>query len=322
MKEQLSIDILASFQAFWLWAGGLGTADYALILATVLGMAVVFLFLRADQTARLQASRSLQQNLNEREAQLREEVYVPAAEAIAQAQNLLGDIPATDMACDQVRQIASQVSGALGKAQLVVSETSIRPLMAVTAELSKGQLGLLARRQSLDKVNAELVELGDSVAHLAVERDHLLASLTRCAADVGEEQSIAWHEANARFDKTHRQISSLLGQRKDKLALKLRLEQELNLAAIQSALCLAKLAVPAYLALRDELRLEASESEYRSAAQRSIAEIERHLQSLLEPERQQANRAAAKPVAQTPRTTAASHVGGEPQLKVVLKNQS
>src|SRR5699024_5308346 len=124
MKEQLSIDILASFQAFWLWAEGLGTADYALILATVLGMAVVFLFLRADQTARLQASRSLQQNLNEREAQLREEVYVPAAEAIAQAQNLLGDIPATDMACDQVRQIASQVSGALGKAQLVVSETS------------------------------------------------------------------------------------------------------------------------------------------------------------------------------------------------------
>lgn len=322
MKEQISLGLNHYFQAFWAWAASLQTADHVLIFAALLSVAVVFLFMRADQTARIQMERELRQGMDEREAMLRKEVYLPAAEAIAQAQDFLGRLPAADMARDQLRLVAAQVAGALGRAQLVASEASMRPLSAVTAELTKSQLGLLARRQPLDRLKVELEELDRSIAHLAVERDHLLASLTRCAADTGADQNIAWHEVNARFDKAHREISSLLGQRKDRQALKSRLEHELSLEAIQSALRLTKLALPAYMALRDELRLDTPESEYRVMAQRSISEIERHLQTLLEPERKRADRGAAQPEPPGPKTAPPSHAEDGPKLKVVLKNLS
>jgi hypothetical protein len=322
MEEQLSLEINHYFQTFWAWAASLQTVDYVLIFAVLLGVAVVFLFMRADQTARIQMERELQQSMGEREAMLRKEVYLPAAEAIAQAQDFLGRLPAADVARDQLRLVAAQVAGALGKAQLVATDASMRPLVAVTAELTKSQLGLPARRQPLDRLKVELEELDRSIAHLAVERDHLLASLTRCAADTGADQNIVWHEVNARFDKSHREISSLLGQRKDRQALRSRLERELSLEAIQSALRLAKLALPAYLALRDELRLDTPESEYRIMAQRSISEIERHLQTLLEPERKHAERIVAQPEPQRPELVPPGRAEEGPKLKMVLKNLS
>src|SRR5690625_607487 len=283
-------------------------------------MDVEFLWSCSDQTARFQMEKQIQQGMQKHDAMLRQEVYLPAAEAIAQAQEMLGRAPLDDLARDRLRATAAQVAGAIGKAQLVATEASIRPLAAVAAELSKSQLGLLARRQPLETLTVELEELDRQIAQLAVERDHLLASLTRCAADTEADQQIAWHELNTRFDKTHREICSLLGQRKDKQMLKSNLEQALNVEVIQSALRLTKLAVPAYLALRDELRLNTPESEYHAVAQRSISELEKYLQTLLEPEQQRAH--SAPPATETrAATVAANNEGGhEPKLKMVLKN--
>lgn len=322
MEERLSLEMIRYLQAAWAWVASFQTVDYILFFAVLLSMVVVFLFVRADQTARIQMEHGLRQGMSEREAVLRKDVYLPAAEAIAQAQDLLGKLSVADMARDQVRHVATQVSGALGKAQLVASEASMRPLVAVTTELTKSQFSMLARRQSLHKLKEDLEELDRTIAHLAVERDHLLASLTRCAADTEANQVIVWHEVNARFDKSHREICGLLGQRKDKQQLKSRLEHELDLEAMQSALRLIKLAVPAYLALRDELRLETSESEYRGMAQRSISEIERHLQALLKPEQQRAGWVAAQAEQNDPGSVPAYQAENEPKLTMVLKNLS
>lgn len=262
------------------WATALQTADYLLLLASLLGLAAVYLFLRGDRTERYQIERKFQERAAEREIALRAEVYLPAADAIARAQDFLGKFPAMNLAREETHAVIDDVLGALGKSQLVASEASVRSVMAVASEFTNGYLVLTARRQQLAKLKVEIAELDSAISHLAVERDHLLASITRIVADSTADKSDMWRELNQRFDKLHREIGSLLGQRKDKLAQCTTLEHEFVLEAHQCALRLIKLGVPAYLALRSELRLAIDEAQYREMAQRHIDEIERNLKAL------------------------------------------
>jgi hypothetical protein len=296
MEQQFSLALSGFLHDLLEWAAALQTADYLLLFASLLGLAAVYLFVRGDRTERYQIEREFQERAAEREIALRAEIYLPAADAIARAQSFLGKFPAMmDLAREEVHAVIDDVLGALGKAQLVASETSVRPVMAVASEFTNGYLALTARRQQLAKLKAEIAGLDSAVSNLAVERDHLLASITRIVADSTADKNDMWRELNQRFDKLHREIGSLLGQRKDRLVQRTALEHEFVLEAQQCALRLIKLGVPAYLALRSELQLAIDEKQYREMAQQSIAEIERNLKALADAgkERTPAHRAAS-----------------------------
>lgn len=317
-------------QQFWLalnnfiyslqsWFAALEFLDLLMILAGLLGLAAVYMFHRSDRTVRYQVDQERAERASEREMALRKEVYLPAAEAIGRAQDFLAKYPAMDLAREQAQDVVDQVLGALGKAQLVASEASLQPVMAVTSEFSNSYVALVAKLQPLHKLRAEIAELSSAVEHLAVERDHLLAQLTRLAADNDKEQLDTWRSMSKRFDKLHREIGSLLGKRKDRAAQLAVLEHEFAVEAQQSALRLAKLGVPAFLALRDELRLDIDEAQYRATAQRHIDEIERSIQTLAEPkkERPVLRRPANPQPRREPVIAPLEAVGG--QLKVALK---
>jgi chromosome segregation ATPase len=161
--------------------------------------------------------------------------------------------------------------------------------MAVATEFTNSYLALAARRQPIAALKAEIEALTDRIEQLSVERDHQLSAITRMAGAEADEQSV-WNDMNLRFDRLHRELSAALDQRKSKQAQRTQLEHEFMLEAAQASLRLAKLAVPAYLALRDELHLDIDEAQYRAAAQKNIGEIERHLKNLAQP--QGANKAA------------------------------
>lgn len=77
----------------------------------------------------------------------------------------------------------------------------------------------------------------------------------------------------------------MLGKRKDRTVELAQLEHEFAVEAQQRALRLAKLGVPAYLALREELQLEIDATRFQALARRSIGEIERSIRSLTEAKR-------------------------------------
>lgn len=319
MEEQYAAYLERFLHHAWSLLASLQALDYLMLLAGLIGVAAVLVFLRADQTERRRIERDFQQRAADREFALRREVYLPAAEAIARAQDFLGKFPRMDMSRDQAQVVVDHIVGALGKAQLVASEASVQPVMAVATEFTSSYLALAARRQPLTKLAAELADLDKAIDHLAVERDHLLANLTRLAGDSAADKGGQWSDMNQRFDKLHREIGGLLGQRKDKLAQRAAAEHEFELEGAQSALRLAKLSVPAYLALRDELRLELDESQYRAMAQRSIGEIERNLSVLKQPraERQPGRKDGSVSVRREP--VIPPEPAHDTQLRVALK---
>lgn len=310
MEEQYATHLQVFLHQAWSLLTSLQALDYLVLLAGLLGLAAVLVFLRADQTERRRIERNFQQQAADREFALRREVYLPAAEAIARAQDFLGKFPRLDMSRDQAQVVVDHIVGALGKAQLVASETSVQAVMAVASEFTSSYLALAARRQPLAKLAAELADLDKAIEHLAVERDHLLANLTRLSGDSAADKGGQWSDMNRRFDKLHREIGSLLGQRKDKLGQRAAAEHELELEGVQSALRLAKLSVPAYLALREELKLDLDESHYRALAQRSIGELERCLNALRQPRAERQRREPVIP----------PQPAGNTELQVALKH--
>lgn len=320
MDRQFLLVLNNFFAALQNWVAALQLIDYLMLLAGLLGLAAIYLFLRSDQTARYQIDREFEERAAELELTLRKEVYLPAAEAIGRAQDFLGKFPAIDLASGQAQAVVHDVLGALGKAQLVASESSLRPVMAVASEFSGSNAKLAAKQQAVQKLKAEIAELSSAIEHLAVERDYLLAQLTRFAADSDSEKINLWRDLNQRFDKLHREIGSLLGKRKDRAAQLLATEQELAVAAHQSALRLIELGVPAFLALRDELRLEIDAEQYRATTQHHIDEIERGIKALSEPK--QARPTLRHPDSQSPRrepVIAPLEAAARGQLKVALK---
>lgn len=301
------------------WVAALHMLDYLMLLAGFLGLAAVYMFLRTDQTLRYQVDKEHQERSSERELALRKEVYLPAADAIGRAQDFLSKFPGVDLAQGEAQAVIDHVLGALGKAQLVASEASLRPVMTLASEFSNSYVTLAAKQQPLSQLKVEISELNEAIHHLALERDHLLAHLTRLAADNDSEQINLWRDMNQRFDKLHREIGSLLGKRKDKTARLAKQEHELIVESHQSALRIARLGVPAFLALRDELRLEIDEVQYRAEAQHHIGEIERSLNALAEPKKErpalrrvESRRPRREPVIEPLETS-----GG--QLKAALK---
>lgn len=135
-----------------------------------------------------------------------------------------------------------------------------------------------------------------------------------------------WNDLNLRFDKLHRQIAAALDERAAKLAARNQLRHELAFQAARCSLKLAKLAVPAYLAIRAELQMPIDEDEYRSLAHSNIGELEHAVSRL---STKNVPTAPAAPPGGRPAAAAApakgeerSEAAHERNLRMVLKRGS
>jgi len=275
--------VLDNHNAFLEWLSTLPWHLYlALFVIAVVALAVG-LGARADRNARRQIERDHQRQAAERAQALRREVYLPAAEAIARAQELIAKLPGLDLSREAAQAVIDQVAGALGRVHLVGSEETLRATTAVSAEFSAAYLALAAKRRPITELQNEIDGLDVKVRHLSYERDQLMASITRMAGDGMEQHAALWSDMNLRFDKLHREIANLLNRRGDKVGALSAAQHAYALEAAQHALKLSKLAVPAYLALRAELGMAIDETGYRLLSQRAISEIERQYQQLAGP---------------------------------------
>jgi hypothetical protein len=210
---------------------------------------------------------------------LRREVYLPAAEAIARAQDFLGKYPGKDWAREEGSVVLDYLNGALGRVQVIGTERAIQASMAVATEFSISFLTLTGRRRPINEIDQEIEHIDSKVAHMSYERDQLLGRITRASSEGLEGQGI-WNDLNLRFDKLHRQIAATLEERAQKVAERGRLKHELAVQAAQCSLKLAKLAVPAYLAIREELSMPIDEEAYRTLAHSNIGELEHAVRRL------------------------------------------
>ncbi len=261
----------------------------SLAVATVLLVVGILQILHFNRARQVKAE---QRRGLEREMKLRYETYLPAAEALARAQEHLANYPMLDVGREGTRTIADHIVGALGKVHLVGSEAVIRATGAVATEFTNASLSLAAKRRPLEQVEQDIEQIDKQTAHLGFERDRLMTNLTRAASDGLDQMDGVWNDMNLRFDKLHREIGTLLERRGERVRELNRLRQALSQEAARYALRIAKLSVPAYLTLRQEMELPLDEDAYRALAQRSIREIEQQLSQLAPPAKRSAKASA------------------------------
>lgn len=302
------------------WLNALPLFVHLLLAAAVIVLIGAAIYASVSRAARNRAERDHHQRVEEREFALRRDVYPAAAEAIARAQEFLARFPSGDLGREAAQAMIDQVMGALGRVHLVASEATLKATMALANEFSTAYLALTHKRQPLVELQNEIDSLATKISHLSYERDQLLASITRMSGDGMDQHAGIWGDMNMRFDKLHREIANLSTERSDKISRLARLRRELAVEGAQASLALAKLGVPAYLALRQELGMPIEEMEYRTLTQRNIAAIEQSLRG-----RSGAAARAGQPapkVAKLKQSQEAAAAEGKPEearLKMVLK---
>jgi hypothetical protein len=259
------------------WLSALPLFVHVLLAAAVIALIGAAIYSGTSRAARSRAERDHHQRVDEREFALRRDLYPAAAEAIARAQDFLARFPGGDLSKEAAQAMIDQVMGALGRVHLVASESTLKATMALAHAFNAAYLELTQKRQPLVELQNEIDSLGGKISHLSYERDQLLASITRMSGDGMDQHAGIWGDMNMRFDKLHREIANLTGERSDKIARLTRMRRELAVEGTQASLRLAKLGVPAYLALRQELGMPVEEMEYRTLAQRNIAALEQRL---------------------------------------------
>ncbi len=210
---------------------------------------------------------------------LRRQVYLPAAAAIARAQTALVRVAGAGWTREQGAVVADEIGVALGRLQLSADTQVLKPVMAVSTQFAIAQLILAGRRRPLDELKRRIDRLEGRISHLSSQRDRLLTQLS-CLAGAAAPEQRRWDELTTRFDSLDRRIEQSLDERDAKLTQYSRLCHGLLLEAVERSLRIVRLAVPAYLALREQQGLAGDAEQYRALAQDHIAELEQTLQRL------------------------------------------
>lgn len=260
MGTDVGSQLLAILQDMPLWAYVAGTAAVSLAAGWLLGSAPAASAAAAPAAMPRVAPR------------FDDDVYLQAAEAIARAQDFLANLPGREDGRREIAQVTDYVNGAMGRLRVVADERTLAATMALANAFSVSCLNLVAKRRPISDLDDDIARLDAKIGHLSYERDQILAHITRAAGERLEGEPL-WNDLNLKFDQMQRRISVLMDERSTKVAARTRLQHELGRDAAQSALNLAQLAVPAYLALREELNLPVDQNRFKKLSERYTEEL-------------------------------------------------
>ena len=259
---------------------------WAAVAASVITLLGVFLTNR-DSRKRLeiQLDHDAQQRDREREMEIRREVYLAGAEAVAEAQERLGSFASLD-----IREVGKNFSGtslspAINKVLLIGSEPTVRSVNAFTRKYGEVVLGLMAKKIRLAKVQSEIQNLDQRIEETLKYRDELRQEMQSISQTT--KNSTLVERLNATFEQSEKTVNAQMMAREKKQALATTLYFELTNESLEASFETGEHLVEANLAVRRELDLPIDEEFYRkltTEGRQAVREaFKRYLRDLQEP---------------------------------------
>lgn len=149
---------------------------------------------------RMQLDHSAKQEDRKRSLDLRRDVYLPAAEAIAKAQNAIGRMMDLDEDVTTIRRDMTASLAGLGKIQLVASESTVTALMNFQATLVPTFLEVTWARMPLDNTK-KLIALQQTYMDAALSEHKRVVQLMKEHAISGRQDQALMDRLNAQCDK-------------------------------------------------------------------------------------------------------------------------
>ena len=215
----------------------------------------------------------------EREMTLRRDVYLEAAEAMAQAQEYLAGFANIDAPPQQHEALIKGVGADLNKVHIVGSMATVKAVVEANQFFAQAVADLSIHKLPLRRIAHEIDYQQAVIASASARRDESLASMKEMTR-IGGEHVRAWDLQQKIFNDEQNEIDVAFAKREALHRDLAQLHADFIKRCADAGLALGKLVVNANLAIRRELELCLDASEYRQLMQRSHDRIGRAVDEL------------------------------------------
>lgn len=239
---------------------------------------------------RIQLDHDRQIKKQERELNLRKEIYLAAVEAISAGLGVIGRIGNLNISYDKLMESFADKSPSIAKVNVIANNDTIKALAAFMEELTSGLLRLSHERLKLSAVQQRISFIQKEIDKASDERDRMIGLMKEYNLEgSNDKQRWAIIEKNSEFER--KRIEGL-SKEKSKLELELFPAQMVLARECQSeSAVLANLLTPLIGCVRAELELPFDEISYAQVIEGSqkkqtvqinqfIADVARHLEQL------------------------------------------
>ncbi|WP_341908403.1 hypothetical protein [Polaromonas sp. YR568] len=206
----------------------------------------------------------------ERELNLKKEIFLEAAEAISVAISTLSSLSNLDIPNNKVLERYSEKSPAIAKVQVVATSGTIEKLLEVTGEYGSQVLRLFATRHRLMAVKNQIATQDGIISALQQELDRAVEKMKQHNIS-GVVEKNQWDALVKYADFEQGRLEKNI-QKRQEVATQFGL-QHLDFIGECSAasLSLSSQVAPLLISVRKELELPLSLDDYKRSADKSIA---------------------------------------------------
>ncbi|MCS6120035.1 hypothetical protein G3444_14185 [Shewanella baltica] len=255
---------------------------YAAIAASVITLLGVSLSNRAANK-RLITQLSIESNerKQERDVNLRKDVYLKTAEELTKAQQYLGSLANSDLSNLQNQQkTLGELFSATSKIHIVGSDETIRCVVNVTCKFTVAMLSITAKSMSLHDLKSDIDILSGLIDDFSSKRENYLNEITAFNLS-GNADKVLWDKLQGNFNFVRDEIANYIQERSQKWDEHNVYQRQLMIECVRESLELAELVVPAVISIRKELGLPFNEIAYIELMKKQSLEAEAVIKSFL-----------------------------------------
>lgn len=214
----------------------------------------------------------------EREMALRRDVYLRAAEAMAQAQEYLAGFANTEISAQQHESMIKGVGSDLNKVHIVGSLATVQAIVEANQFFVSAVADLSIRKLPVQQLARE-TELEQTAIDSAIaRRDEALAGMKEMSRSTNTDgHARLWELQNRIFNDEQADIDAALTRKEELQGHFSQQQMELLRLSAQAGLEFGRLVTKANLAIRRELELPLEAEEYLSLMQTSYDTLSRQV---------------------------------------------
>ncbi|KRE86655.1 hypothetical protein ASG75_00250 [Rhodanobacter sp. Soil772] len=211
---------------------------------------------------------------------LRKDVYLRAAETMAEVGNYLGKIPQLDPTKENIADGLSGFFGASIKLQLVAESGTAKLANELTARYTEMLFSLLAKASPVHTLQASIQIAGEFYDQKQSEVVRVLAEMTQLN-ESGSADPLRFEALKRSFDNSQQAATQLSEDRIKSFEERNLAMREYTIALLKEMRSVGPLQMRLTAAIRGELALATEASDYEAEAQANFERIDRSMKELL-----------------------------------------
>ncbi len=215
-----------------------------------------------------------------REMELRKEVFLSAAEAVAAGMTSISRFVDLEIPNAQVTELYVEKSPAISKVHVIAGTETVLSLARFTSRLEALYLELFTKRYELMSEKNAVAILDSHISQFGKERDQILEQLKRYNVEGSIDQR-RWSVLQKDFEFEQKRIDEFIGRRNALIAELTPRHLEFMRECLVHTAKLGEMVVPTLIAVRQELELPLDEAAYRAVMVDSYAQQEQAIDTFI-----------------------------------------